>query len=206
MYYVRLLVIALATGGVLLSYVALDTCEFISFENQRGIPWENLEPPFDRAVSAHVGIFSYEILEAGVNGTTTGKCINYDDRFADMIDSYESIAASQFCAVVAPSLAMLAIALNLFEFFVCGFYGSFIVSSVLYFAAAGIQAGTFSMLAEKAIWYVTGQKLIETLFIHERGVCVTFFCSLLFSSSSVHLNYCFHVPIEFNTYSILHHL
>jgi hypothetical protein len=150
----RLIILALATGGILLSYVALDTCEFISFENKRGIPWENLEPPFDQAVSAHVGIFSYEIVEAGSDGVTTGKCVNYDDRYADMIDFYESIAASQFCAVVAPSLALFAMALNLFEFFVCGFHGSFIFSSLLYFFAAGIQAGTFSMLAEPAIWYV----------------------------------------------------
>ena len=154
-YSNRLIVLGLAIGGVLLSYVAQDTCEFISFENQRGTPWENLEPPFDQAVSAHVGIFSFEILEAGNNGTTTGKCVDYDDRFADMIDFYEAIAAAQFCAIVAPSLALVAIALNLFEFFVCGFNGSFIFSSFLYVAAAGIQAGTFSMLAEPAIWYVS---------------------------------------------------
>jgi hypothetical protein len=153
---VRLLVLGLGVAGVILSYIAADTCEFISFENQRGTPWDNLEAPFDQAVSAHVGIFGYEILDFGSNGTgtTTGKCVEYDDRFADMIDYYESIAAAQFCAIVAPSLALFAMALNLFEFFVCGFYGSFIFSSMLYLLAAGIQAGTFSMLAEPAIWYV----------------------------------------------------
>lgn len=147
--------------------MAADTCEFISFENQNGIPNPNLEPPLDVAVSAHVGIFSYELLEVGVkdaNGTMTssttnsptitGKCVNYEDRFSDMMEVYEAIAAAQFCAVVAPSLALFAIALNLFEFFVFSFYGSFIFSGVLYFCAAAIQAGTFSMLAEPAIWYV----------------------------------------------------
>ena len=132
--------------AIVCSGKAASTCEFISFENTSGKPWlsNNLQPPFDTAMAAHVGIFKYEILES-ITGTETNGCINYEDRFIGMKDTYEALASAQFCALLAPIFGGLGV-------FLYVVWDESLVSGTMCLAAAGIQAGTFSMLADPSIW------------------------------------------------------
>ena len=107
------------------------------------------DPPFNTVLAANVGIFKYQVLEY-VDGGSSG-CVQYDDRFAQQ-KGYPSVATAQFCALIAPIIAGLAIFSSLFETCACNFPGSYIISSSLFLAAAGIQAGTFTMVADPAFW------------------------------------------------------
>lgn len=129
------------------------TCEFISFQDTDGNPPDRAEdPPFNNALSANVGIFKYEITEFP-NRLGTSGCIKYDDRFAQMT-GYPSVATAQFCALIAPIMAGLGIFATVADFCACNFPGSYLISSVLFLLAGTIQAGTFTMVADPAFWYV----------------------------------------------------
>jgi hypothetical protein len=128
------------------------TCEFLHFKNEENIPWRNLEFPFDRAIEAHVGIFYYDIVESDVSDRETNGCVGYDNLFHE--SEYEVLVASQFCALFAPIIAGIGLFVTLFEMCVCSFYCSFMIASLLFLIAAGIQAGTFSLFAEPSFWYV----------------------------------------------------
>ena len=140
--------------GIILSWIGSNTCEFLSFENLEGVPWRELEPPFDTAIAANVGIFNYEILDSPNADDISDGCIAYDDKFFGLVETQEALAAAQICAVVAPVLAGTSLLLNLAESCICNFAGSFVFTSTLFIAAAGVQAGTFSMIAEPSLWYV----------------------------------------------------
>jgi hypothetical protein len=148
----RCTVLILVSVGIALSAVASTSCEFLYFENEKNTPWENLGFPFDRAIKAHVGIFSYEIIESDVPDRETNGCVEYDNLFHS--SDYEVLAASQFCALFAPIIAVIGLFVTLFELCVCSFYCSFIISSLLFLIAAGTQPGTFSLFAEPSFWYV----------------------------------------------------
>jgi hypothetical protein len=110
------------------------------------------DPPFDRAIAANVGIFRYEITEiVNGGGPGTNGCVSYDDTFAQQ-NGYPSLATAQFCAMIAPIIAGLAVFANLFDFCVCNFPGSYLITSLLFLTAAGIQAGTFTLLADPVFW------------------------------------------------------
>ena len=147
-------VLLLGIVGIILSRIGSATCEFLSFENLEGVPWKELKPPFDTAIAANVGIFNYEILDSPNADDITGECIAYEDKFFDLAETQEALVAAQICAVVAPVLAGVALLLNLMEACMCNFAGSFVFTSSLFIAAAGVQAGTFSMIAEPSLWCV----------------------------------------------------
>jgi hypothetical protein len=135
------------------SWSASSTCEFISFRDTDGNPPDRAEdPPFNIALAGNVGIFKYEITEF-VNRNGSSGCIKYDDRFAQQ-KGYPSVATAQFCALIAPILAGLALFATLFDFCACNFPGSYLISSLLFLIASGVQAGTFTMVADPAFWYV----------------------------------------------------
>lgn len=135
------------------SWSAATTCEFISFKDTDGNPPDRAEdPPFNIALAANVGIFKYEITEF-VNRDGSSGCIKFDDRFAQQ-QGYPSVATAQFCALIAPIMAALAIFATLFDFCACNFPGSYLISSLLLLIASGVQAGTFTMVADPAFWYV----------------------------------------------------
>ena len=150
----RLAVLVLAVVGIILSWVGSQTCEFLSFKNLQDVPWRELEPPFDTAIAANVGIFKYEILDSPNADDITDGCVSYDDKYFDLVDTQEALVAAQICAVVAPVLAGVALLINLLEACLCNFAGSFVFTSTLFLAASGVQAGTFSMIAEPSLWYV----------------------------------------------------
>ena len=150
----RVGVLLLGIVGIILSRIGSATCEFLSFENLEGVPWRELKPPFDTAIAANVGIFNYEILDSPNAADITDGCIPYEDKFFDLAENQEALVAAQICAVVAPVLAGCALLLNLMEACMCNFAGSFVFTSSLFIAAAGVQAGTFSMIAEPSLWCV----------------------------------------------------
>jgi hypothetical protein len=120
------------------------TCEFISFDNSSGNPRQNLEPPFDQAVAANVGIFNYEILES-ISGTKTDGCVNYENGFLEINEMYTALTASQFCALLAPIFGGFGVFFNLV-------WGLNVMSGILCILAACIQAGTLSMVAFPNVW------------------------------------------------------
>jgi hypothetical protein len=130
--------------AIVCSGKAANTCEFISFENTSGTPWQKLQPPFNTAIAANVGIFKYEILESS-SGTETNGCVPYEERFLGMKDTYEALASAQLCALLAPIFGGLGVFLNLV-------WDESLVAGIFCLAAAGIQAGTFSMVADPSIW------------------------------------------------------
>ena len=146
------MVFIIAAAGIILSWLASDTCEFLGFENEQGVPWRDLNPPFDTAVAANVGIFKYEILDSPDGAEVTDGCVSYDGRFFDLIDDQEALVAAQCCAVAAPVLAGLGVIIVLLETCLCNFPGSFVFPATLFIAACGVQAGTFSVIAEPSLW------------------------------------------------------
>ena len=144
----------MAIVGIIFSWLTAASCQFISFEDTDGNPPDLAnDPPFNVALAGSVGIFKYEITEfVDSNRGGTG-CISYESRFAQL-EGYPSLSTAQFCAVIAPCFAGLAIFANLFDICACNFAGSYMIATLLYLAASGIQLGTYTLLADPAFWYV----------------------------------------------------
>ena len=131
--------------------ISFSACDMIYYFNKFGRPNPSLEPPFSTATRADVGIFRYQITE-GINGTTMSSCADYEYKYFEMADNYEALTASQICSIVAPILAGIGILASFCEVLFCNFAMSFTIPSFLFLAAAGIQGGTFAILAEPSIW------------------------------------------------------
>jgi len=117
-----------------------------------GNPPDLAEPPFDTALAASVGIFGYIITDVyNETGPVTNGCVSYEYIFAQQTE-YPSLATAQFCALISPLLAGIAIFANLVDFCVCNFVGSYMIGSLLFLAASGLSAGTFALLADPAFW------------------------------------------------------
>jgi hypothetical protein len=126
---------------MVLSVASARTCEFISISSKE----DGGDPPFDTAIVANVGIFSYEILESS---STTDGCVDYEETFGDLSDTYPSLTAAQYSAYFAPIIGGVALVVIVFDTLVCTFRGGFyMIGTPLFALAAGIQAGTFSILA-----------------------------------------------------------
>jgi hypothetical protein len=109
------------------------------------------DPPFNAAVSANVGIFGYEITKL-VNGAGGANgCVAYEENFGQQ-QGYPSLATAQFCAIVAPIFAGLAVFFCSVDACVCNFNGSFMIAGLLFATATGLQAATFTLLADPAFW------------------------------------------------------
>lgn len=108
------------------------------------------DPPFDRAVAGSIGIFRYEITNLVNGGGSTG-CVAYDERFGDQ-QGYPSLATAQFCSVIGPCFAVLGTFLSLLELCVCNFPGSYMIASTFLLVATGVQAGTFTLVADPVFW------------------------------------------------------
>jgi hypothetical protein len=148
--------------GLVLSWKASQTCDFISFVDHDGNPPDGAEGlPFSMAIAAHVGIFRYEIktLDSGAVGRSG--CIPYDLRFSDQQD-YPSLATAQFCAVIGPCCAMIGTFLTLVECCVCNVPGSFALATLFLLVASGVQGGVFTLLADPVFWYVVEMILVTT--------------------------------------------
>lgn len=141
----------LAIGGIVLSILAARNCEFVAFVDTDGNPPDRAdEPPFDTALAGSIGIFGYIITDVFNSASSgTNGCVAYQDLFGQQT-AYPSIATAQFCSIIAPIFAGLGAFAAMFDLCIYNFSGSFMISSFLFLLACGIQAGTFTLLADPA--------------------------------------------------------
>jgi len=162
-YGVKLFVVLFGVIGIIFSIVAAESCDFISFIDTDGNPPEMAEdPPFDTALAASVGIFRYSITDAytediGGGGdtstiTTNAGCVSYEYMFFEQT-GYPSIATAQFCALIAPMLAVAGLLANLVDFCICNFNGSNMFGSLFLIGACMLSAGTFLLVADPAFCF-----------------------------------------------------
>lgn len=137
--------------GIVLSIVSATDCDFLEFSNSAGDPWPTLTDPFDNGViSAKVGMFSYQILDAVPPKETQEECIPYEEQFTELDNAF--LAAASICAFCAPIFAGVGFLFILMEMCICNFCGSFLISSSLLIFASGLQAATFVVFAEEDYW------------------------------------------------------
>lgn len=178
-YVGRMLTLATATTALVLSIVAAANCHFLMFENYSNEPWVGLEPPFDVAFHAYAGIFSFQIMNATDDSTITDGCVAYDGIFGS--SNYEAIITAQVCAIMAPILGVLALFISCVDTFCCRFICSFLISSALFVAACGVQAGTFSLFAEPAFCLDGDQQCDVGISVYMSGIAsALYFCACLF--------------------------
>lgn len=141
---VRMMIILTASAGIVLSAFASLTCEFLFFQST-GIL--EMDDPFDGAKEGWVGIFQYQILEHEDDERVSDGCTMYDQKFTNAPS--KALVAAQFCAVLAPSIAAIAILIQAWESIRSqAFYGSFLTANILLLTSAFVQTGTFAVFAE----------------------------------------------------------
>ena len=122
------------------------------FKNTGGIDWPSLKDPFDGVIEAHVGMFSYRIVDAvpRKKDEITTECVQYQEQFLELDNPFLSGASiSAFCA---PIFAGAGLLFCLMETCICNFVGSFCISSSAILFAAALQAATFVVFAEQDYW------------------------------------------------------
>ena len=147
-----MLTLLTVTAAIILSIVASSNCNFLRFENDSGVAWDGLDPPFSGSLEGHVGIFGYEIIDHSDETKKTQSCVKYDEKFGNAPN--EALMTAQFCALFAPIFGILGLIVSCVDSCFCRFCGSFLISSGLFLIACGLQAGTFALYAEPDFWYV----------------------------------------------------
>jgi hypothetical protein len=109
------------------------------------------EPPFNSALSANVGLFGYQILDVFNGASGTQGCVAYEDNFGKQT-AYPSLATAQFCALFAPIFGGIATIACSVDLCVLNFNGSFLIAGLFFAIATGLQAATFTLLADPAFW------------------------------------------------------
>jgi len=97
-----------------------------------------------------VGVFSYDVMRAVNDTSLTSTCVGYRSTIGH--SNYAVITAAQFCAVFAPLIGFFGLMVSFVDTCLCRFCCSFLISSALYLAACGVQAGVFSLYAEPDFW------------------------------------------------------
>jgi hypothetical protein len=151
-FHNRALIFILSLGGAIIAIVVASSCEFYSFQSITNRPWPGLEEPFTNAVSATVGLFSYEITESTEPGEENLGCKAFDGRFSDFPEGNELWEAAQYCVVFAFLTSVFALLINLFEMICCSFFCSFIFASTLLLMAGALQACTFMVIGGADAW------------------------------------------------------
>lgn len=125
------------------SIIVALSCEFFKFDATDEAASEFLMP-LENVTLAYVGIFSYT-LESG------GTCVNYLDAFLDT-QFEEMFQTAQFCAVIAPAMAFVALMMTYIDTVYCSWMYSFFLSCLLFLVAAAIQACTFLVYGQNEFW------------------------------------------------------
>jgi len=143
-YILKIIIILLATAGISLSFFASNTCQFLLFETE-AYNETIFSSAFDEKTGGWIGIFKSEkiVQDEDEESLTTYRCSLYDNLFLDAPNKV--LFVIQLCAVMAPSLAFIAILISIFELLCCKFSGSFIASCALFLAASLFQIGTFGI-------------------------------------------------------------
>jgi len=176
LYDYRILIISLASAGIVLSFFASNTCQFLYFGSDA---FYEIDPSFDDQTEGWIGVFKYDVITNENRGNTSERCSLYDN-FLNMNVPNEALLASQLCAVIAPSLALIAIVISAFELLCCKFFGSFIAASVLFLIASLFQSGTFGLfLIEPSLCFDSDGCEIGKAAYFSASAVVAFFTSCI---------------------------
>jgi hypothetical protein len=148
----RITVFILSLGGIICAGVAASSCEFYHFDTISERPWQGMEPPFEDALAANIGLFNYEITDSTRLTDLEEGCTGFDGRFSDFPEGNALLEAAQYCAVFAMITSALAFLINLAEAICCSFFCSFIFACALLWIAGALQACTFMVLGGGEFW------------------------------------------------------
>ena len=159
----RCFVLLLMAAGISMSVIVAMSCEFFAYQTLDGEPWPDLTPPFNELTSAGVGLFSYTTESSSMMMTTTNgnggmsfdTCTPYGDEFVDEQQQNSNssfFAAAQYCAIVAPVAAFLALASHVSEIACCRVKGSYHINAFLLLSATILQGATFLIFADGTFW------------------------------------------------------
>jgi hypothetical protein len=149
----RAYILLLAGAAVAFSVLVVFSCEFFSYRTLDGQPWEELIPPFDALSSGSVGLFSYstKVAQEGIElSFLDGECVEYDNPWETGRTDYWIIA--QWCAVVAPATGFLALFQLILEMIFCRLRCSFLLITLLFLAASGLQGCSFMIFSDREFW------------------------------------------------------
>ena len=149
-YHDRILILGLASIGIVLSLSVSSTCDFLYLGPDE---FSEIDTAFEDGTEGWIGLFRYEIIGNGMNETIAEDCTLYNDIFTldapvnpfSMDAPNQALQASQLCALLAPLSALLAVLLAVLELLCCRSFWSFVVQSVLFLAASLFQSGTFGI-------------------------------------------------------------
>jgi hypothetical protein len=170
----RILVFLLSLGGIICSALAASSCEFFHFYSYSHDPWPGLEPPFNDAIAANVGLFMYEITDSTELSDLNEGCIAYDRRFSEFPEGNALLEGAQWCALFAMIASGLAFLTNLFEAVCCSFFCSYIFACTLLCVAGvlhklvllwyweGVGFGEYSATHLVQLYLATNRLLLET--------------------------------------------
>lgn len=145
----RFLFLILGAGAITLSLFSIYSCQFFSYRALDGEPFEGLSPPFDELSKASVGLFQYS-KTSDSSGIFGEECIKYDDWKEVGQQRYFYVA--QWCSIVAPVVAFLALIQILFECCMCRVRGSYMLIRFFFFSAGLVQMCSFFIFAETQFW------------------------------------------------------
>lgn len=180
-----LLLSSAAIGG---SLVTTFSCQFFTYQALNGEAWAGLEGPFQDLPEASVGLFSYSESIASTDALGAS-CERYNDW--KYVGQSRLFQVAQIASMCAPILAFLAWVQILVEFLCCRLYGGLCLMSTLFLLAAGAQACTFLMLADKQFWYVSniGTRVCYSIVIlSDNHVAVVILYSLTAWSQNLLMN------------------
>mmetsp|Transcript_22869 Transcript_22869/g.54194 ORF Transcript_22869/g.54194 Transcript_22869/m.54194 type:complete len:366 (-) Transcript_22869:4194-5291(-) len=115
-----------------------------------------------------------------------GECVWYERQFVDAPNAF--VIASQFCAIIAPSIAFIAMLITTIESccFSGIFRGSFVTTSILLLLAAFIQSLTFLIFAEPTFCFNNNGCGVGLGGIYSAcAACAFFMACLLFCCSPI---------------------
>lgn len=139
-YTAKILIICVASTGVVLSILASITCQFSQFGPD---VLSEIDPTSSNITEGWIGIFKYEVTN---DETIVDKCSVYEN-ILNIDAPNAALLTSQICAMIAPGLALFAIFVSTIELMYCRFFGSFTTASILFLAASVLQCGTFGIFS-----------------------------------------------------------
>lgn len=141
-YFLKILIIFVASSGVVLSVLASNSCRFLYLGPE---VFSAIDPLLGNQTEGWIGIFLYETTATASNEALVAECSVYDNLLSKEAPYNSALLASQISAMMAPGLGSIAVFVSTVEMICCRFYGSFIVTSAMLLMASLFQCGTFAM-------------------------------------------------------------
>lgn len=155
-YVLKLLIILLASVGVALSVLASYSCQFLYFGPEA---LSEINLAFDDETEGWIGIFKYQtVITNNENEETVSieECSIYENILNGDFPNH-LLLACQYCALIAPGLALLAILVSTVELMCFKFFGSFTAASVSLLGASLFQCGTLGIfLIDRSLCFDAG--------------------------------------------------